>query len=336
MEKYYNGNKLLSLLDIDGNKPELYICVGNRTSGKTVFYNNYLYNKIKSKKMRQVGIIVRYKYELESLEEQFFEPIKFLHPQDSVEAGKINPMGYCPLMSDGKVIAYGICLNSADKIKKVSNLFNNVDALVWDEFQSAVGDYLQNEYDKLQVVHDSVARGGGEKHRYVPLYCISNGLTLLNPLYSGTDISKRITKDVKFLRGAGYVMEQNINQDSNDELNKSGLRRASGNLIDSNEMLYQFDDLSAVTKVCGDSTYLCTIRHEGNEYGIRRFDNGVVYCSKKVDATFKKCYTNDMRGCGLRWTLPPTVEHYREKYRKGMVRFDSVMSRDAFLNFIKF
>lgn len=334
--KYYDGSKLLSLRDLDGNKPELYICVGNRTAGKTVFFNNYIYNKIKHKKIRQVGVIVRYKYELESLAEQFFDPIRFLHTEDSIVAGKINPMGYCPLLDGDNVIGYGICLNSADKIKKVSNLFNSVDAMIWDEFQSSTGDYLVDEYDKLMIVHDSVARGGGEKHRYVPIYCLSNALTLLNPLFGGTDIAARLTKGTKFLRGAGYVMEQNINHDSNEALNKSGLRRASGNkIIDNDDMLYQFDDLSNISKICGDSVYLCTIYDEGKEYGIRRLDNGIIYCNKNVDKTFKRCYTNDMQSCGLRWTLPPSVNYYRDKYRRGLVRFDSVYSRAAYLNFIK-
>lgn len=334
--RFYDGSKLLSLRDINGNKPELYICVGNRTAGKTVFFNNYLYGKFLTHKIRQIGIIVRYKYELESIVEQFFDPIQFLHPQDTMEAGKINPMGYCSLMQGDRVVGYGLCLNSADKIKKVSNLFNAVDAMIWDEFQSSVGDYLTDEYNKLMIVHDSVARGGGEKHRRVPIYCLSNALTLLNPLFGGTDIALRLKKDTKFLRGDGYVMEQNINKDSNVELNKSGLRRASGSkILDNADMLYEFDDLSNVTKLCGASSYLCTIYDNGIEYGIRRFGNGIIYCSKSIDKTFAKRYTNDMLGCGLKWTLPPTVEIYRDKYRKGMVRFDSVYSRAAFLNFIK-
>lgn len=38
---YYDGTKLLSLKDADGNKPEIYLCVGNRTAGKTVFLKDF-------------------------------------------------------------------------------------------------------------------------------------------------------------------------------------------------------------------------------------------------------------------------------------------------------
>ena len=33
--KYYDGTKLLSMKDLDGNKPEVYMVTTNRTGGKT-------------------------------------------------------------------------------------------------------------------------------------------------------------------------------------------------------------------------------------------------------------------------------------------------------------
>ena len=47
--KYYDGTKLLSLMDINGNKPELYLCTTNRSGGKTTYFgrkavNNFLKN----------------------------------------------------------------------------------------------------------------------------------------------------------------------------------------------------------------------------------------------------------------------------------------------------
>ena len=40
--KYYDGTKLLSLNDIDGNRPEIYICTSNRSAGKTTWFNRYV------------------------------------------------------------------------------------------------------------------------------------------------------------------------------------------------------------------------------------------------------------------------------------------------------
>jgi hypothetical protein len=33
--EYYDGTRILSLMDINGNKPELYLITTNRTGGKT-------------------------------------------------------------------------------------------------------------------------------------------------------------------------------------------------------------------------------------------------------------------------------------------------------------
>ena len=38
MANYYDGTKLLSLKDINGNVPEIYICTTNRTGGKTTYF----------------------------------------------------------------------------------------------------------------------------------------------------------------------------------------------------------------------------------------------------------------------------------------------------------
>lgn len=42
MGKYYDGTKLLSMLDINGNKPEIYMCTTNRTGGKTTYLADYV------------------------------------------------------------------------------------------------------------------------------------------------------------------------------------------------------------------------------------------------------------------------------------------------------
>ena len=47
--KYYDGTKLLSLSDVNGNKPELYFAVGNRSGGKTTYFNRLLVNRFKKR-----------------------------------------------------------------------------------------------------------------------------------------------------------------------------------------------------------------------------------------------------------------------------------------------
>ena len=49
--EFYNGYKLLSKLDINDHKPEIYIAASNRSAGKTTFFNGMiLHNFLRSGK----------------------------------------------------------------------------------------------------------------------------------------------------------------------------------------------------------------------------------------------------------------------------------------------
>ena len=59
MGDFYNGNKLLSLLDINGKKPEIYMCCGNRTAGKTFFFKRWMLRRF-VKHGEKFVVFVRY------------------------------------------------------------------------------------------------------------------------------------------------------------------------------------------------------------------------------------------------------------------------------------
>ena len=44
MPNYYDGTKLLSMRDLNGDIPEIYICTSNRTAGKTTYFNRKVHN----------------------------------------------------------------------------------------------------------------------------------------------------------------------------------------------------------------------------------------------------------------------------------------------------
>ena len=44
-QKYYDGTKLLSLMDINGKRPEIYISTSNRSAGKTTYFNRFFVNR---------------------------------------------------------------------------------------------------------------------------------------------------------------------------------------------------------------------------------------------------------------------------------------------------
>ena len=60
---YYDGAKLLSLMDINGNKPEIYICTSNRTGGKTTYFSRLLVNHF-LKGNGKFCLLYRFNYEL--------------------------------------------------------------------------------------------------------------------------------------------------------------------------------------------------------------------------------------------------------------------------------
>ena len=61
---YYDGTKLLSMLDINGKRPEIYMCTTNRTGGKTFYFSGMLVRRFK-KTREKFMLIYRYKYELD-------------------------------------------------------------------------------------------------------------------------------------------------------------------------------------------------------------------------------------------------------------------------------
>ena len=72
MPNYYDGTKLLSMKDLDGQKPEIYICTANRTGGKTTYFNRYVTNRYLKHKEKFM-LIYRFKYELDAIASKFFK-----------------------------------------------------------------------------------------------------------------------------------------------------------------------------------------------------------------------------------------------------------------------
>lgn len=330
---YYDGSKLNSLQDMNGNKPEIIICVGNRTAGKTVYWNSHFMDKIKKKKWRYFVWLVRHKYELEDVVEQFYEPIQFRYPDTKVRCGKIVQRGYREIFIDEHLRGFAISLKYYEQIKKVSNLFNNVDAILWDEFQcERGGNYLPDEMDAFLSIHKSIARGNGEMSRFVPVYCVGNKISLLAPLYTLTDISYRIREDTKFLRGNGYVLEQCFNENAEKAQNESIFNQALG---DNEEKRNSYkEDFTNIQKMKGKYVYICTFKSNGENFSIKRYEDGLYYCSENIDDFCKRRYTLDEPTLG--WTSTQFIQGYRNIYNKGLFRFSSLKSRAALINFIHY
>lgn len=288
---YYDGTKLLSLKDKNGNKPEIYLCVGNRTAGKTVFFKRLLMNNYLSGKGKFI-MLYRFNYELSSCVDMFFSDIKPLFFQDHDLRQKTVARGlfYEMYLDDEKdPCGYAIALSNADALKKYSSMFAEVTNIFLDEFQSETNHYAPEEIKKFQSIHVSIARGQGEQYRYIRTLLASNSVTMLNPYYKAMGIHKLLSKDTKFLRGDGWVMEQTFNENASKGLRESGFAKAfSDSYMDyASENIYLNDNTMFVENVTERGRYICTIKYGENYYSVKECPiEGIVYVSDNVDMKY--------------------------------------------------
>lgn len=349
--KYYDGTKLLSLLDIDGNKPEIYICTSNRSAGKTTWFNRYVVRRY----LRGKGkfcLIYRYKYELQDCAEKFFKEIGALFfPDYTLTQVMSDSKAFVHLMlakgeADAECCGYAVALNSAEQVKKYSHYLNDTTMLLFDEFQSETGVYCANEMNKFISIHKSIARGGGEQSRYVPVIMISNPVSVLNPYYSAMGISSRLNDKVKFMRGHGFVLEQGYNESAAKAQAESGFSKAFCNTAYigySDSGKYLSDNQAFIEEMTGKNVYLCTIKYHGNEYGVREYpeadrNGSMLYCSPSVDQTHPIKITVNTDDHDVDYILgggfDSLVLLLRHQFEMGRFRFKNIESKEALIKTI--
>ena len=289
-EGFYDGTKLLSMQDLEGRRPEIYLCTTNKSAGKTTFFSRLCVNRWKDSRSKFM-LLYRFTYELDDCADKFFKDIGSLFFPDfaMTSARKSNGI-YHELLINDEPSGYAVALNNADAIKKMSHLFSDVDRMFMDEFQSETNHYCNEEVKKFRAVHTAVARGQHKHTRYVPVYMCSNPVTLLNPYYTALGIAPRLRDDTRFLRGNGFVLEQGFNESAAKAQKESAFNRAFG---DDKYNAYQFqavylsDSKSFIERPDGIGNYMCTLKYMGSYYAIRRYpEYGIVYCDDRADMTF--------------------------------------------------
>ena len=171
MGKYYDGTKLLSMLDVDGKKPEIYMCTTNRTGGKTTYFGRLCVNRF-LKYGEKFCLLYRFNYELSNVADKFFKDLNTLFfPGMEMTATAMGSGAFMELQLDEKPCGYAISLNNADQIKRMSHLFSDVSRIIFDEFQSETNHYCSNEVSKFIGIHTSIARGQGEQVRKLRHVC---------------------------------------------------------------------------------------------------------------------------------------------------------------------
>lgn len=350
---FYDGTKLLSMQDINGDKPEIYLCTTNRSAGKTTFFNRLCFNKFTNDK-EKFALLYRFNYELDDIADKFFKDIgRLFFPGYSLRSERKSNGIYHELFTkrnsdpedyEGVSCGYAITINSSDQIRKLSHLFSDVQRIIFDEFQSESNHYCTNEITKFISIHNSIARGNGMQSRYVPVYMLSNTVSIINPYYTELGISSRLKQDTKFLRGEGFVLEQGFVEGASEALKKSAFNRAfahNGYLAYASENVYLNDSTAFIEKPSGRNRYLCTLRYKGNDYGVREYpDEGIIYCSNRADLNNPNRVSVTTEDHRINYVMLKSnalfMSNLRYYFEKGCFRFQDLKCKEALMKAVSY
>lgn len=339
MQEYYDGTKLLSLKDINGKTPEIFLCTTNRTGGKTTYFSRLCVNRFLDKKDK-FGILYRFNYELDDCADKFFKDIRNLFFPNYVMTSKRKASGiFHELYLNDVHCGYAISLNSADQLKKYSHLFSDIKRLFFDEFQSETNRYCSDEVKKFISVHTSIARGIGKQVRYVPVYMCANPISLINPYYVELGISNRLHESTKFLKGDGFVLEQGFVDSASKAQRTSGFNRAFASnsyVAYSAEAVYLNDNKAFIDKPSGAGRYLATIKYKSTEYAIREYpEEGIIYCDDKADKSFRYKITVTTDDHDINYVMLHKNDAFltslRFYFEHGCFRFKDLRCKEAVL-----
>ena len=341
---FYDGTKLLSLKDLNGETPEIYMCTSNRSGGKTTYFSRLLVNRF-IKYGEKFCLIYRYNYELDDVADKFFKDIQGLFFKGYEMTSKRRAKGiFHELFLNEELCGYAVTLNSADAIKKYSHFFSDVSRMMMDEFQSETNHYCNDEVKKFISVHTSVARGQGKQVRYVPVYMCSNPVSLINPYYVDMGICNRLKDDTKFLRGNGFVLEQGFNEAASKGQADSAFNRAFANneyVAYSSQAVYLNDNKAFIEKPDGKSRYLVTLKYKGSEFAIREYtENGFLYCDDKADSTFPNKITVTCEDHSINYVMLKRndfmISNFRYLFERGCFRFKDLRCKEAVLTSLSY
>ena len=350
--KYYDGTKLLSLKDLNGKDPEIYLCTTNRTGGKTTYFGRLLVNRF-IKQGKKFMLVYRYNYELDDIADKFFKDIKGLFFPEYEMISKKKAKGiYHELFliknhndKNEMPCGYAVSLNSADAIKKYSHLFSDVNSMLFDEFQSETNHYCPDEVTKFMSIHTSVARGQGEQVRYVPVYMLGNQVSIINPYYTELDISCRLREDTNFLRGDGFVLENGFIETASRAQKESAFNRAfkrNAYAAYASENVYLNDNQAFVEPIEGAKCrYLATLKYKGSEFAIKEYrELGYLYCDSKADRTFPMKISVTTDDHNVNYVMLRSndlfISQLRYYFEHGAFRFKDLRAKEALMKCISY
>lgn len=337
-------------MDINGEKPELYLCTTNRSGGKTTYFGRMVVNRFLKTGVK-FCLIYRFDYELKNVAEKFFKDIGGLFFPEYIMGDKAQSKGvYYELFLDhptfevSKSCGYAIALNKADAIKRISHLLSDTGCMLFDEFQSETNHYCSDEVQKFISIHTSIARGQGKQVRYLPVYMLSNAVSLINPYYTALGINIRLTQKTKFLRGDGWVLEQGFIESASSLQKSSGFNRAFATdkyVQYSATNCYLNDNSAFVDKMHGHSRYIATLRSGNKDYAIREYsEQNILYCDDNPDLSFPFRLTVSTDDHDINYVMLKRndvfIQQLRYFFERGCFRFKDLRCKEIILKALSY
>lgn len=343
MGDFYNGDKLCKMKDLDGMEPEIYICCGNRTAGKSFYFKRKMVEDFL--KFGKKFLILRRKVtELKGCFEAFMKDLKdaipeFEHFQDSEESCQRSL--YMKIFLNGEHCGYVAYLNSSDALRNISAEFIDVEQVIFDEFQSEIEGYVEDEIKKFLSIRVSIARGKGKHTRFVPYYMVSNTVSILNPYFVEMGIHKRLDSKTKFLRGHGYVCEFTKNETSAKEIIDSRFMQAfseSEYVKFAADNSYLLDNNAFIEKTSlSNCTYQATVFANKKAYGVWLRNDGILYVANNGDTGYWLKFAatvSDMVPGVAHIRSNPVLQDWRIRFNYCLWRFQSLESKFALIDLL--
>ena len=335
MDDHYNGNKLLSLKDLDRKDPELRMVWGNRQSGKTFFCKRYMVRRALNHD-EPFTAFVRQKKDLANYGQGFWAdvgPLAF--PGKTMTQKPLLGGSAAELRVDDKMVAQVVPLYDPETIKRNSAMFAVSARGFLDEFISE-SKYITNEVQKFNSIRASIARGGakGGHSRLFPVLMCANFVTMYNPYFEYFGVDKHIDSRANFIRGHGWVLEQNFNEAAALSMEEN-LRTIHGKEMDymaHNKFL--LDNEKFITKLPGQKKPVMNFRHNGRRYGIWYADF-VYYVSTVTADGLSHDYTFNMDDHDIGDEMIPKnsdiIKAFKKCYYQNRIVFADGACKNAFL-----
>ena len=145
-------------------------------------------------------------------------------------------------------------------------------------------------------------------------------------------------------KGNGFVLEQGYNETAAQAQLSSGFNQAFADqkyVAYAAQNVYLNDNNTFIEKPSGFSTYVCTLRYENSDYGVRTYpESGIVYCDTNADRTDKRKLAVSTSDHGINYVMlrsnDSLVNLLRFYFDKGCFRFKNLKCKEAILKAISY